>query len=572
MKAITQLILNMLHKVDALLNVKGIRKITLIFSLFISLAGVISAQDSNHIIAADQFNVDASKLNILPGDTVYLQASTKRMLIISNFHGTPENYIVFVNYGGEVIIQNDDMQYGICINNSSYFRLSGTGSKDITYGIKVMKTMAGGSMGLTIGNKSTNYEIDHLEIANVGFAGIMAKTDPKSDMTTNRDNFTQYESILHDNYIHNTGGEGMYIGHSFYNGIVSTNSAGQEVVLYPSVLKGVHIYNNRIDSTGWDGLQVGCATEDCEIYANKITNYGLSSESSQQSGLQINAGTTGKFFNNYISNGTGNGMTIFGLGNIDVYNNIILNSGYNNFPTELKNVHGIFVDDRGTISGSSFNFYNNTIVNPKADGIRFYSVLSKNNKFQNNIILNPGSINSYSKYSKQTPFVNIGAKTGIDAIISNNFFDINSTKIQFEDEKNYNFKLLSTSPALEAGLDLSNYGVDHDFDNNDRPIGRSYDLGAYQRKSNVKTKLDSKSVLNYNIYPNPSNGKFHISRDETSNINISIRDILGKVVKTSKNNTDKSLDIDITDLAANGKYFVTVNDEYASITKTIIIQ
>ena len=179
---------------------------------------------------------------------------------------------------------------------------------------------------------------------------------------------------------------------------------------------------------------------------------------------------------------------------------------------------------------------------------------------------------SYSKYSKQTPYINIGVKTGIDAVISNNFLDINSEKIQFEDPQNNNFRLLSTSPAIDAGLDLSNYGIDFDFDNNARPIGRSYDIGAYQRISTLKTQLDSKSVINYTLYPNPSDGKFIISREETSNVNVSIFNLLGKVVQSNNNNTNKQLEFDITNFVVKGIFFVTVSDDKTSTTKAINIQ
>jgi hypothetical protein len=554
---------NSLIQIIDILKQIHINKFTLLFIIFVLYVSFANARNTNckHVIAPEQTIIDASKMDVQPGDTVCIEASVKRMLLISNFHGTAENYIVFKNCGGEVIVKNNDLTYGICIDNSSYFRFTGAGVDGTNYGIRILETMIGGSMGIKVGNKSTNYEIDHIEIANVGFAGIMAKTDPKSDLSSNRDSFTQYQSIFHDNYIHNTGGEGIYIGHSFYNGMLSTVD-GKEITLYPSALKGVRVFKNRIDSTGWDGIQVGSANEDCEIFGNSITNYGLSAEPSQQSGIQINPGTTGKCYNNYIANGTGNGMSVFGLGNNDIYNNIIQDAGYN----------GIFLDDRGTIAGSSFNFFNNTIVNPKADGIRFYSVLSKNNKFHNNIILNPGSLLTYSKYSKQNPYINIGAKTGIDAIISNNFMDSNFDKIQFEDVRNNNFKLMITSPAIEAGLDLSNFGVDSDFEFKARPIGRNYDLGAYQRVSATETKLETKPVANFAVFPNPCNGKFEISREETSTVNVTIHNILGKVVQTSKNSTDKNLKFDISGLASNGKYFVTISDENGSSTRTIIIQ
>jgi len=572
MKALNQFIITGLFHASTSIKSVFTSKIVLLI-LLVVVYGSLKAQKSNckHLITINQLYVDATKMGILAGDTVCIEAGERSSLRISNFHGTAQNNIVFINCGGEVIIKGDDLQYGVSIVNSSYFRFTGTGDENIQYGIKVLKTKAGGTMGLGISERSTNFEVDHIEIANVGFAGIMAKTDPKKDLSSNRDNFTQYQSIFHDNYIHNTGGEGMYIGHSFYTGTTSVID-GKEVTLFPSVLKGVRIYNNRIDSTGWDGLQVGSATDDCEIFGNFVTNYGLQNISCQQSGVQLGGGTTGKCYNNYIAEGTGNGMSIFGLGNNDIYNNIILNPGNNFNTTEDKNIHGIFVDDRATIPGSSFNFYNNTIVNPKADGIRFYSVMSKNNKFHNNIIINPGSFKNYSKFSKESPYINIGSKTGIDAIISNNFLDVNADKIQFEDIENNNYKLASSSPALEAGLDLSNYGVETDFENNTRPIGRGYDLGAYQRAGGTNTSLESNTVADFAVYPNPCRGKFNISRNESSKVDVTIYNIQGKVVQTSKNITDKNLEFDVSDLAVNGKYYVTLNDEYGISTRSIIIE
>ena len=62
-----------------------------------------------------------------------------------------------------------------------------------------------------MGDLSTNFEVDHIEIANTGFAGIISKTDPVCNLSKNRGNFTQYQSVFHDNYIHNTSGEGMYM-------------------------------------------------------------------------------------------------------------------------------------------------------------------------------------------------------------------------------------------------------------------------------------------------------------------------------------------------------------------------
>ena len=100
MKTLIQITRNILNGIYAILKINDIKKYIFIFLLLTSISSFISAQDCNckHIIAADQLIVDANKLNIQPGDTVCIQASIKRMLMISNFHGTPEKYIVFINY------------------------------------------------------------------------------------------------------------------------------------------------------------------------------------------------------------------------------------------------------------------------------------------------------------------------------------------------------------------------------------------------------------------------------------------------------------------------------------------
>ncbi len=100
------------------------------------------------------------------------------------------------------------------MGNSKYFRITGSGDSAHRYGI-ILKGAS--TMGLNLGLLSTNFEVDRLEIADIGFAGIMAKTDPKCGKPYGRDKFTMREIKIHDNYIHDTQGEGLYIGNSFYS-------------------------------------------------------------------------------------------------------------------------------------------------------------------------------------------------------------------------------------------------------------------------------------------------------------------------------------------------------------------
>jgi hypothetical protein len=548
---------------------------------------------SKHIITLSQSYVDGSKMSIQPGDTICIEAGQRTSLKFINFNGSANNYIVFKNLGGEVIVKNDYMPYGISIENSSYFRFTGTGSSEIKYGIRVLGTKLGAS-GFSAGNLSSNFEIDHIEIANTGYAGIFSKTDPICDLTKNRGNFTQYQSIYHDNFIHNTGGEGMFIGYSSYNGNRTTCN-DIPTILYPCDLKGVRVYNNLVDSTGREGIQVGCATEDCEIYNNTITNYGVSD---QNAGIQIGSGTTGLCYNNKITNGSGDGIQVFGLGNNDVFNNLIVNAGYNYYPNDsTKSAHGIYCDDRGEpISERSFNFYNNTIVNPKTDGIRLASTLTNNNLIYNNIIINPGSLFSYSKSPKQSPYINTGNRIGIDAVLANNYLDKNASTILFVDTLNGDYRLSESSPAIDSGLDLSSTGYTFDMDNMPRPSGSSYDIGAYENQSGVSSRSFVKSSTKQNsstekqsplsnesfegnniqnsglsIFPNPNKGNFSIKKnDRNSILNLNVLDSKGQVVYTQNNLTENITYFNLN--LAEGLYLVILGNENEKITQKLIVK
>lgn len=482
------------------------KKNQLFFGILVMCSTILYAQNNNckHTITLQQNYIDGSKLNIQPGDTICIESGARLSLKLINFHGSADKYIVFRNSGGAVVVSNNTMTYGISIENSSFFRFTGTGSSQFRYGIRVLGTKSGAS-GLSVGNLSTNFEVDHIEIANTGFAGIFSKTDPVCDLSKNKGNFTQYQSYYHDNYIHNTGGEGMYIGHSFYSGWTTT-CGGDTVVLYPGELKGVRIYNNLVDSAGWDGIQVGCATADCEIYNNKVTNYGIAKVGAQHTGIQIGGGTTGKCYNNKIINGSGMGIAVFGIGNNDIYNNIVVNAGYNYYPNDSTiRIYGIYCDDRETIPGSSFNFYNNTIVNSKSDGIRFTSIASRNNRFYNNIIIHPGSYLSYTRIPAQSAYINTGARSGVDAIISNNYFYKDASRILFADTLNYDYHLTRNSPAIDAGMNLSLFGINSDHDYQQRPLGFGFDIGAYEfkpyKKFHVSAEQTNVDAAGLNIQP-----------------------------------------------------------------------
>lgn len=411
-----------------------------------------------YIVPAGKKVIDGKELGLKPGSIIGLNAATKYgTLEFHNLVGTEEAPIIIRNFGGQVRIVADDKWHAIKTEKSKYFRITG-GTVSGQYGIHV----EGGEMGLKLDGLSTNFEVDHVEVANSGFAGIMAKTDPTCDDATIRGNFTMYDVSLHDNFIHDTGGEGFYVGNSFWDGMDRT--CGKRL---PHEIKGLKIYNNIVKNTGWEAIQVGCAIEGSEIYNNAIENYGTVNKQHQNNGIQIGIGTGGLVYNNLIKKGTGNGMIVLGTGDNIIYNNIIVDAGSN----------GVFCDERYT-PGEGFKFVNNTIVNPAKDGIRLYAEKVPMNTIINNIIVNPGTYGSY-RYSRTNDdaFVYLSSKN-IRIKKSNNLFAKSVDEIKFVNPGNDNYRLQPNSPAVNFGKDISRFDIPHDFYESVRQRGYAVDIGA----------------------------------------------------------------------------------------------
>jgi hypothetical protein len=421
-----------------------------------------------------------------PGDTVCISAGTRNGLILRNFEGTAEKPITFVNFGGQVVI-NSTGSNGILIQNSRFFRLTGSGREGITYGIKIVNSI---NVGVDIGFKSSDIEVDHLEITGVGGVGITAKTegvcsdgstddwhaydydgdgikvgDP--DDAVNRDNFTQYDTFLHDNYIHHVR-TGLYVGSSFYQqGYDLSCDSGTEKV-YPPLLRGVNIYNNLVEYINWKGIQIGSAVEDCSVHHNRIYKDGQANEQDHQAGIMNNPGSVCNIYNNFIKDSGGPGMFIQGNGGNKIYNNIIVNPGVSG------NSGGVGINiPTGSNTGNSIYVWNNVIINPYSYGIYFHSDKGSGNKIQNNIIVDP-----------EGNYVTTGGRTNVT--VSNNLERRDFLEVKFTDPSSNDYSLQPNSLAVDAGVDLSFEGITIDYVGVARPQGSGYDIGAYELVSGAQ--------------------------------------------------------------------------------------
>lgn len=425
----------------------------------IQATAVAECSACTYVVPATTHVIDGKILDLKPGNVIGLNASVAyKNLVFRNIVGTASQPIIIKNCGGRANINGTGLRFAIKTENSKHFRITG-GSLNQEYGIKVYK----GNLGITLDKLSSNFEVDHIEIANSGFAGIMAKTDPSCDAVTTRGNFTMTNISIHDNYVHDTGGEGMYVGNSFYQHGMKLGCG----IKLPHEIHYVKIFNNVVKNTGWDGIQLGSATKGAEVYNNTIENFGIMNVKNQRNGIQIGEGTGGLCHGNIIMNGVGNGLIVMGLGDNVVYNNIITNPGG----------FGVFCDERVS-PGPGFKFINNTIINPKSDGIRIYADKVPMNVIINNIIVNPGSYSTY-KYPR----------TGDDAFVyklskyvktemSNNYFTRNIADVKFINAGAYNYRLTSASPTVNKGKSISTYNIPQDFYKQLRLKGPTYDIGA----------------------------------------------------------------------------------------------
>jgi len=458
----------------------------LVISLFVMMLAIpfVFGQKTSFLIDIDKTYIDGNEAifkEVGGGDTLLFASGNRPFLLIKNFHGNPNHPIVMINSGGDVIIDTDHY-FGISIQNCRYFKITGTGDSTQTYGFKIKRVANGAGIG--IGGLSSDYELDHFSIENCKSAGIFAKTDPDCSLMSVRGTFTQYNTLIHNNYISNVGVEGMYVGSTkFFGQTVHCN--GKDTLLLPSLLDGVKIYNNTIQYSGWDGIQVSSASNNCQIYNNTILFDSQQDQYAQMSGIIIGGGSKCDCYNNFIAEGKGNGIEGHGLGGYRIFNNIIVNAGRNFKTNDLNEMkHGIFVTDVSVQNDSSIYIQHNTIINPKSDGIRFSSVKSRNNLIASNVIINPGNFDYYENGNTRFKgkdayimFQNIAS----EATIRNNYLDRNASAAGFSSQNpvvSDDFKLIANSPLIDAA-DVDR-NIPFDFSGLIRPQGTKYDIGAFE--------------------------------------------------------------------------------------------
>jgi gliding motility-associated-like protein len=403
------------------------------------------------VVGPNQPVADGRNLGVQPGDTVCVRAGLYRNLAFRNFQGAPGKPITVINCGGQVVIGRDPASnYGWSISDSEHFKITGTGDAAHRYGfwLDQVGSPANGASGLAIGGHSSDFEVEFVEVGHTAYAGVMAKADPNCGEPQNwAGNLTMRNLSFHDLYIHDTKtGEGFYIGNTG-NG-VDCNGAHHD----PHFLENVSVYNNRIERTGRDLIQVSRTVSGMKVYNNVCRDFGTANLQWQNFGIIIGSHTNGEVYNNRVIGGTGGLFQFFGSG-LKLYNNLFADCPY-----------GLYLNDRGSLNPTTIQIYNNTIVANDA-GIMIEGTGTKGNRVYNNVLVIPGN----SVVSKAS---------GTDMAETNNLKVKTLAQAGFVDPAKQDFRLLGTSAAVDQGAEAQ--GLLTDLAGQRRPQGRAIDIGAYE--------------------------------------------------------------------------------------------
>ena len=538
-----------------------------VIGLLSVLPVLVISQNCDIEISSDQFYIDGSSYP--PGSVICLLPGNKDYLSFKDIQGTSSQPITIINKGGEVEI-NTDHFYGIKFDNCKHIIFRGDGVSELDYGIRV--TRVGNGAGMSLDNMTTNVEVMNIEIAYTAIAGIYAKTEPYQGDCNNlitRDKFTMYDIKIHDCYLHDIADEGFYVGSSKYTG--QTIYQCNDIVVLPHVIEGVQIYDNIVENTGWDGIQVSSASEDCNIYGNIIHNDSYAEEHFQMSGILIGGGSKCDCYNNMIFNGKGDGIDVFGMGFMKIYNNLIVNAGETfepGNPDETRS--GIYVGYvEGALSpNATFSIYNNTIISPKSFGITYNNNVAKMAYIKNNLITDPGYPNGNSNYINLMVDANKVEQ-------SNNFLSVNNQIPKFIDPYADGYDLKPDSPAVNFGTSLASEGITFDILNRARPFHTYFDAGAFECHD-PSASINENNDSSWLPYPVPATNKLNIPvyKDTSWPVIVKITSLSGKIVynksfsKTESNNNNLELNIDEI---RPGSYIISMESTERFITSQITL-
>lgn len=541
-------------------------------------------------------------VNISAGDTLQIDATnlvngvyTRTPLIFQNLMGSDLNPIVIKNRNGKTVqITQASIQssFGITFKFCQNIKVTGLDNGQ-SYQLKINGISSIAGMGLIFDRGTKNVELSHVEIANTGAQGVQFKSpEPYNGSKTVTDTtyFRQYvnlgslgKGLFYNNYIHDVASEGFYIGSTSYdvgdglaltinqnfaaslpsNGILTyTNGAWR---FLPHLADNILVYNNIVENTGWDGIQVASA-KNYKVYNNQVKNYGLSKEKSQMFGIIIGSPCKGEVYNNTINTGNGSAIQCFGIQN-RFYNNLIINPNMDSKEATWWAINAVYLSDKSctpqvlsrmglTYSQTLFEAMHNTVILDKNDSGRaiFFFQTNANTvgKCYNNLAVrdpNPEILNTQNYTLANALFIANPIQSNFS--ITNNFQGTDIQTIGFVNPAALNFDLntnclvcRNAQPLTQAASDLLNW----DFINTSRMVDVTTNtaitnpsFGCYETENSANLMQSPKEDNHVSVaaFPNPIFGNemeamvITINNEpkylEVADLKLQLIDMVGKI-------------------------------------------
>jgi parallel beta-helix repeat protein len=208
-----------------------------------------------------------------------------------------------------------------------------------------------------------------------------------------------------------------------------------------------------------------------------IRNNYIHDNSPEEAGIFFEASANGLIYNNVIVNSNRRGIYVSGSANVKVYNNTIVGQ---------TGLSGIEVLSRAGVNSTYTIVKNNTISGGTSTRDLYMSTGTGNTSDYNNFIRSG---------SPSLKLVNNGTTyTSLSSWRTATGFDTHSINVNpaFAAPSGSNYRLLSTSPLVNAGTTLGE--VPLDYAGTARPVGSGYDIGAYEYIDNIAPTVVSVQI------------------------------------------------------------------------------
>ncbi len=388
----------------------------------------------DHTIALDQLAIDAGAAR--PGETLCLAGGTRGVpLHITGLHGTAAQPIRIVNAPDQRVVFDTPGEPAIRIRDSSHLQLTGShrsGSPAVPWGIAVRHAR---NKGIRIDGASHDLELDYLEVSGVTFSGRSAA----GIWVQGTGSGAPVAGIeIHHCYVHDVGSEGLYVGPSDY---YAGAPAGRDV----------HLHHNRIEDSGWDGIQVGGITRGCRIDHNTVRRDSRADEPGQRAGINANPGSDCRIEANRVLGGNGPGILLNDPRGGRIVNNVVAHAGR----------EGIKVNRNDFEAPAAITIDHNSVVAPAGHGIAYYDDHGSPWTVRNNLL---AAVGGSALAGTWRPNGTLGGNvTGALAVF------------RFRDPAADDYRLTAGAPAIDAGVAA---GVPDDRDG--VPRDTAPDAGAHE--------------------------------------------------------------------------------------------